>query len=126
MPRKEVYRQRPEHHAAKAREWRRNNPERAREFDRQKHRRKRLARFGLTEAEVARVLDEQDHLCAICRKPEVIQCAGEKTRELSFDHDHRTGQFRGFLCGSCNQGLGYFLDDPAVLRAAAEYLEVVA
>lgn len=39
------------------------------------------------------------------------------------DHDHVTGCFRGWLCVACNTGLGYFQDNPASLRAAADYLE---
>jgi nitrate/TMAO reductase-like tetraheme cytochrome c subunit len=124
VPRKETYAQRPEHYAAKAREWRQNNPERARFFDRQKHMRKRLARFGLTAEDADRIKSEQGNACAICHKPEIIKRAEDsKTRELSFDHCHTSGKFRGFLCGSCNQGLGYFFDEPQALRAAADYLE---
>jgi hypothetical protein len=39
------------------------------------------------------------------------------------DHDHATGKFRGWLCMHCNHGLGKMLDSPALLRAAATYLE---
>lgn len=59
---------------------------------------------------------EQDGKCAIC---------GEKprTKALSLDHNHTTGQIRKFLCHKCNVGMGQFGDDPKLLRLAAEYLE---
>lgn len=40
----------------------------------------------------------------------------------NFDHNHSTGDFRGWLCASCNHGLGKFKDSPDVLRAALRYL----
>lgn len=39
------------------------------------------------------------------------------------DHCHTTGEIRGILCQRCNQGIGLFSDNPARLRAAADYLE---
>jgi hypothetical protein len=42
---------------------------------------------------------------------------------LAVDHSHETGAFRGLLCHSCNRAIGLLGDDPARLRAAAEYLE---
>lgn len=52
-----------------------------------------------------------DH-CAICAG------AGEV-----LDHDHATGAVRGTLCRRCNLLLGRVLDDPALLEAAAGYLQ---
>lgn len=58
----------------------------------------------------------QEGRCAIC---------GDTTpRNPGLDHDHRTGGFRGVLCGPCNQGLGMFCDSPELLRKAAAYLEI--
>lgn len=42
---------------------------------------------------------------------------------VNWDHCHDCGDFRGWLCGSCNKGLGAFRDNPVVLRAAADFLE---
>jgi hypothetical protein len=59
------------------------------------------------------MLAAQGGLCAICRAAP----AGH------VDHDHVTGAVRELLCFNCNGGLGQFRDDPAVLRAAADYVE---
>jgi hypothetical protein len=39
------------------------------------------------------------------------------------DHCHRSGKVRGLLSPMVNKGLAFFRDDPALLRAAADYLE---
>lgn len=54
-------------------------------------------------------------VCAICGQ-------GAQDRRLVNDHDHGTGKRRGVLCDRCNCGIG-FLNDPEILRKAAEYLE---
>jgi len=41
---------------------------------------------------------------------------------LCVDHCHRRGHLRGLLCAACNKGLGFFRDDPALLRKATRYL----
>jgi hypothetical protein len=70
-------------------------------------------RYGITAEEVDEMLAAQGGLCAICRN----------TPALHVDHDHETGLVRELLCFNCNGGLGQFKDDPAVLRAAADYVE---
>jgi hypothetical protein len=70
-------------------------------------------RYRLTRRQLAELRAAQDDRCAIC---------GEASPQ-HLDHDHSTGNTRQFLCQRCNQGLGLLRDDPAVLRAAAEYVE---
>lgn len=50
--------------------------------------------------------------CAICTRVGPLHC----------DHDHGTGEHRGWLCNNCNAGLGMFDDSPELLKAAAAYL----
>ncbi len=57
-------------------------------------------------------------LCTICGVPEA-----ELNVNLNMDHNHRTGEFRGWLCSCCNRGLGQFKDDSTILLDALRYLE---
>ena len=55
-------------------------------------------------------------VCAVCgREP--------RGTRLSVDHRHVDAQPRAALCGNCNATIGHAHEDPAVLRAAAAYLE---
>lgn len=69
-------------------------------------------RYGITAEQYDALAAEQGGVCALCRRrpPQHV------------DHDHLTGQVRGLLCSGCNQGLGNFRDDAAVLRLAADYV----
>ncbi len=44
------------------------------------------------------------------------------TKKLHMDHSHSNGNFRGWLCHKCNNGLGNFDDSPQLLEIAAAYL----
>ena len=93
---------------AAMKKWRDANPDRIRED-------KLIRRYGLTIEGLAAMHERQNNLCAICGQP------SEKT--LHIDHDANTRVVRGLLCGNHNRGLGMFQHDPALLRAAADYLE---
>ena len=42
-------------------------------------------------------------LCDLCNNPISLF-----KRQIWLDHDHKTGQFRGWLCPRCNIALGWF------------------
>lgn len=78
--------------------------------------------YGITREQYDALLVEQDGACAICRQPETMTYRGQP-KALSVDHDHETSRVRGLLCAACNFALGKMQDNPARLRAAADYLE---
>ena len=55
-------------------------------------------------------------------KPKACQLCKKKTTKLHVDHIHGTGEFRGWLCGTCNKGLGHFDDNIHNLARAIQYL----
>ena len=68
----------------------------------------------------AQMVNEAHWTCAICG------VTHRNRRKLAIDHDHRIRRIRAVLCARCNQGLGYFLDNPILLENAAEYLRLWA
>ena len=44
-------------------------------------------------------------------------------RGLHLDHDHKTGEFRGWICRGCNHGIGVLGDDVSGLQNAIAYLQ---
>ena len=78
---------------------------------------------GISLADYHRLFQAQGGVCAICGLPEYRKATnGRVRRYLSVDHDHKTGQVRGLLCGGCNAGLGHFGDDLERVTAAVRYL----
>jgi hypothetical protein len=69
-----------------------------------------------------------NHRCPVCDKSadELETDGGKHVGKIvtpwRLDHDHFTGQFRGYLCNNCNIGLGRFKDDPALLNKAIAYV----
>ena len=76
----------------------------------------RTKKFGMTVEEHNNMLLIQNGVCKIC--------GGIGQRELAIDHNHVTKKVRALLCTRCNIGLGYFKDNPELLKKAASYLEL--
>lgn len=87
--------------------------------------RSQLAKHGLTGDDRALIAVGQDG-CAICGRP----TPGAKGWVIDHDHSccssNRSCEScrRGVLCQWCNAALGYAFDDPAILRRAADFLEL--
>lgn len=79
-------------------------------------------KYGLT-ADVYRTMHAtQNGECAICATPILLYTQGKGSSIACVDHDHVTGAVRGLLCNSCNSAIGYFRDDPALMRRGIDYI----
>ena len=88
------------------REYRERNRERLRAEDRKKQRRRK----GVLE-----VTDElREGVCAVCERYK---------KKLYLDHDHTNGKTRGWICNTCNAGIGGLGDTAEAVRKALRYLE---
>lgn len=72
--------------------------------------------YGITSEEYWAIYELQGGVCAICRR------ATGKTKRLSVDHDHKTGEVRSLCCSPCNQMLGHARDNPEMFYRAMLYL----
>ena len=95
-----------------ARQWRKNNPAKAKNAYLKKA-------FGITLEDYDRMLKEQEGKCSICHGDEPTGNA------LAVDHCHETKKIRGLLCTNCNKILGHAKDNTDVLFAAIQYLKNV-
>jgi hypothetical protein len=98
---------------------RKHDPEKSRQWCRE-WRERNLTLRRKRERErtgVPHVIPGVDERCAICGIRE------DRSSPLVIDHNHSTGQFRGWLCGPCNRGIGFLRDNPDNLRSAADYVE---
>ncbi len=101
--------------------WIADNPEKRREQSRRSNkknwRKYRYFRYGISLKTFDEMSNNQQGLCAICKKP-------PKSGMLHVDHCHSTGKVRGLLCGPCNTAIGLFEEDLCALESAIKYLEL--
>lgn len=81
--------------------------------------------YGISADQYDSMVAKQHGRCAICRRKPWDRATKDSARRknLAIDHDHATGVIRGLLCTSCNKGLGLLREDPALMRAAVQYLQ---
>ena len=79
--------------------------------------RKLRQRYGITAIQYDEMLKRQRYKCNICGKPHT------EDKRLSVDHDHKSNNVRGLLCGDCNRGIGMFKDNINNLYKAINYLK---
>jgi hypothetical protein len=84
---------------------------------------KNLRDYGLTFEQYKNILDSQGGGCFICGKQNTHP-HGKVRMQLVFDHDHKTGAFRGLICQTCNRGLGLFGDNIESVEKAVAYLRL--
>src|SRR5258708_1460217 len=82
---------------------------RARARDPEKERRYqrvwRLRRaYGLSEADLAALLEKQHGACAICGRQLALGVARMEPGGAKIDHCHQSNAVRGLLCSPCNTG----------------------
>jgi hypothetical protein len=112
-----------EHAIAQVKRWQQTNKDHLHAYRREYRQRRKVEErdaylrrsFGITQADYDALLERQGGGCAICGKP-----PGKIS--LHVDHDHETGEVRGLLCVGCNNALGQFHDDPALLDRAIDYV----
>lgn len=103
----------------RCKEWDKENPGKHHLYQRQS----RLKKLGKTLADYDQMFEQQNGVCAICGQPETqIDKRKGKIKDLSVDHNHKTGQVRKLLCYKCNMLLGYANEDIKILSCVIEYL----
>lgn len=109
----------PERTAANKKKYKKLLPhERKLENSRRDHVTERVRR----ETKMAKIAGRpRPFVCDICEQPN-----SRRSDVIAFDHCHKHGHFRGWLCDRCNISLGAAKDDPDLLRKMAEYLEKTA
>jgi hypothetical protein len=73
-------------------------------------------RYGMQLGDYAKLYAVQGGVCALCLR------ATGRSRRLSVDHDHKTGEVRGLLCRTCNDLLGHARDEATFFHRAIAYL----
>lgn len=123
---RELYKKDPSKHAARYKNWLSRNKDYkkgkstrwARE-NRDRNKNSVLKRiFGITLDEYKDMFAKQNGVCLICGE-------APKNRDLSVDHDHKTGKVRALLCNRCNSAVGYVRESIDIAKKLVEYLQEV-
>ena len=80
-----------------------------------------IHRYGLTVPQREKMLEEQNYLCRICSC--IIKFDGSARQTAAcVDHNHKTGNVRGILCGNCNTWVGFVENRSIDLDLVKKYI----
>jgi len=68
---------------------------------------------------------DPNYCCPICNRTEAELKSHSRwpdRKPWCVDHNHITGEFRGWICNSCNNAIGRFDDNPQIALQAYHYL----
>lgn len=76
------------------------------------------AKYGITADDYRKLYEHQGGKCALCQR------ATGASKRLAVDHDHKTKEVAGLVCGPCNREVLGFrsLRDPAYFQRGVDYL----
>lgn len=118
-----------ESHLLAMRKWTKKNPEKVKKSQKKwtinnkdKIKEKSLKyKYGITLKQYNDLLCKQNNKCAICSGENGKNNTWGKSR-LSVDHNHKTNEIRGLLCGSCNRAIGLLQENPKIILEAYHYM----
>lgn len=103
--------------------------EERRAYDRENHRRWREANKERWRTQLRKASRKRSKLPEPTR-PETPECeccgkvfTADPHKGATLDHCHKTGKFRGWLCGCCNRAIGKLGDDLQGVQRAISYLK---
>jgi hypothetical protein len=120
---KRSYEKQIEKRRAKTARWRIMNPEKLHDYLIKTKESHRPARNAASRKHKAR---KNGYVDCITYPPPSIDGKCDlcgRVAKLNLDHDHDTGNFRGWLCTSCNMALGKLGDNLEGLMKAVQYLQ---
>lgn len=100
--------------------WKKANPERYAEIQRN-HSWKKAGVNDFVQSDYDGMFIAQGGVCAICGGSQTIKYKN-KLRQLDVDHDHITGEPRALLCNICNQKVGLYENYPGMTELILKYL----
>ena len=74
-------------------------------------------KYGIPIEEKENIRIQQNNMCSICG------CSFKSSEDTHLDHNHKTGEIRELLCGSCNRALGLLREDINILKSMIIYIE---
>lgn len=76
--------------------------------------------YNIDSSKFTELMESQEDSCLICLK---LLNYSSKARTPHIDHNHKTGQVRGMLCGSCNLAIGFMRDNVTIAKSVTRFLE---